>query len=95
MARTPGSGSSARRGLLLLIALPVAIAASLIAAAPRPAVASICPPGETPFVEIVYYSGPAHEKMVGDCLDCAGEETCTGKQTAYFVTSPHGCCIPD
>jgi hypothetical protein len=82
-----------RRPRVGLLALILGVAAAVVLLLPpRPAAALICGPDSYLSHNTVYYSGPKHEKEVGECFGCDG--SCTGMQTAYFISLPV-CCPGD
>jgi hypothetical protein len=76
-----------RIGLLTLI-LGATTAILFLLPSP-PAFALTCPAGDFIAHDTLYYSGPKHKKIVGECFGCIGG--CSGTQTDYFL-SPEVCC---
>jgi hypothetical protein len=81
------------RRRMILFALAIgAVAALLVLAAPQRAAAIICGPDSYPSRNVIYYSGPKHEKQVGEYFGCTGD--LTGEETDYYISLPV-CCPGD
>lgn len=80
-----------RRVVILVLAVAMA-AATLFLAAPRQAAAIVCPMGDYPSRNTIYFNDAKHSKEVGECFGCDG--TCTGEQTSYYISLPT-CCPGD
>jgi hypothetical protein len=86
--------ASLRLSRVAILALVLGVTAAILVLLPPPlaAVAGSCVAGQCPSDDIIYYSSPSHQKIVGSCLGCSG--ICSGMRTAYFLTVPT-CCVCD
>jgi hypothetical protein len=79
--------SPRRRGIMLLVLVLGAATAIILLSTPHPAAAINCGQGSYPSVLVTYYSGPKHEKEVGQ-WQCGN---LTGEATNFFTERPI-CC---
>jgi len=84
-----GLPSFRRRRVTLSALILGAAAAMLFLVPPPPAAALICGPNGYPSVDVTYYSGPNHERKVGEYYGCTGD--LTGQETNYYTSLPV-CC---